>query len=68
MFAKKSKEKKAIIDLGLQRSTKGNRLYAAIKGLSDGGMEFSCDKKMLPEQKMFKSNLETIKKNIESSK
>lgn len=70
LFAKKSKgTKKALVDMGIQRSTKGNRIYAAIKGLVDGGMEITCDEKMFPSNAMInKAHVDTIKKNIQGKK
>lgn len=35
--AKKKAVKEAIVDIGLQSSTKGSRLYAALQGVLDGG-------------------------------
>ena len=43
-----------IADLGMQVSTKGSRLYAAIRGLIDGGLDVPCDKKMLPDDSRIK--------------
>lgn len=51
LAGKKAKEKnitEAILDIGLQRSTKGNRIYAALKGLVDSGININHDKKMFP--------------------
>jgi len=42
--------KKLILDLGLQTSTKGSKLYAVVKGAIDAGIEIPCDKKMFPSQ------------------
>lgn len=53
MVAQKAKEKKcteAILDLGLQTSTKGSRLYAVLKGAIDGGLKIPHNKKVLPSQ------------------
>jgi large subunit ribosomal protein L18 len=41
----------AIADFGMQISTKGNRLYAAIKGLVDAGLKVPHDPVMLPDAK-----------------
>ncbi|MHA1589293.1 MAG: 50S ribosomal protein L18 [Candidatus Njordarchaeales archaeon] len=41
--------KEAILDIGPQRSTKGNRLYAALKGLVDAGVEIPHGEEILPE-------------------
>ncbi|MBI5148398.1 50S ribosomal protein L18 [Candidatus Pacearchaeota archaeon] len=72
LLAKRLKDiKRAIIDLGLQRSTKGNRLYATIKGLIDGGVQIQCDEKMFPDVVRLHGRhmrkeipIETIKNNI----
>lgn len=38
----------AIVDLGMQTNTKGSRLYAAVKGMVDGGLEIPHDAEKLP--------------------
>ena len=40
--------KGAILDIGLRPSTKGSRLYAALKGLADAGLEVPHSEKILP--------------------
>jgi len=44
--------KECVLDLGLQMSTKGSRLYAALKGAADGGVKvpFSEDNLPTPER------------------
>ncbi|MBU5575290.1 MAG: 50S ribosomal protein L18 [Candidatus Aenigmatarchaeota archaeon] len=42
--------KKAVLDIGLQTSTKGSRIYAALKGLLDAGIEIPHDEKILPSE------------------
>ena len=42
------KPEKLILDLGLQRSTKGSRIYSIVKGLLDSGANVLCQKEMLP--------------------
>ena len=66
LFAKKLKEiKKGIADLGLQRSTKGSRVYAALMGATEGGMEIPCNKEMFPSnERINKAHVDAIKKNI----
>jgi large subunit ribosomal protein L18 len=49
--AKGLKIKKAVLDLGLQSSTKGNTLYAALKGMADAGLEIPHDTKLFPSEK-----------------
>jgi len=43
--------KKAILDIGLFAPTKGSRLFAALKGALDAGVEIPCDKEKLPDDK-----------------
>lgn len=40
----------AILDLGLNRSTKGNRIYAVLKGALDAGLKIPYNEKILPSQ------------------
>ncbi|MGB9708164.1 MAG: 50S ribosomal protein L18 [Candidatus Pacearchaeota archaeon] len=56
LIAKKSEEKakEAVLDIGLQRSTKGSRIYAAIKGAIDGGLKIKCSEEMLPSDERIK--------------
>lgn len=53
LAGKKALEKglsRAIVDIGLFRSVKGSRLYAAVKGAIDAGLEIPVDEKVLPEE------------------
>ncbi len=38
----------AILDIGMQTSTKGSRLYAAAKGILDAGVKMKVSEKVLP--------------------
>ncbi len=38
----------AILDIGMQTSTKGSRLYAAAKGILDSGIKMNVSEKVLP--------------------
>ena len=58
--------KKAILDTGLIRSIKGNKIYAAVKGVVDGGLEVPVDEKMFPKEDRLKG--ENIKKYAETTK
>jgi large subunit ribosomal protein L18 len=40
--------KEAVLDLGLQKCTKGSRLYAALKGILDAGVNIPHSKEALP--------------------
>lgn len=42
--------KKAILDIGLSPPTKGSRIFAALKGAVDAGMEIPCEKEKLPDE------------------
>lgn len=46
--AKKAKENKAVLDLGLQIPIKGGRLFAALKGAIDAGMDIVHTEDALP--------------------
>jgi len=70
----KEPKARAILDIGLQRNISGNRLYAALKGLVDSGIDIKCNEKIFPskerlEGKHLKSDLkddfDKVKKNIE---
>lgn len=50
-LAKALNVEEAIADLGMQASTKGSRLYAAVKGLVDAGLKVPHDPGMLPDAK-----------------
>jgi len=49
-LALKKGTKEAVVDLGLQRSTKGNALYACIAGAADAGMKIPVNKEILPSK------------------
>jgi len=44
---------KIILDSGLITSTKGSRVYAAVKGIADSGIEIPFDEKVIPSDKMI---------------
>ncbi len=51
LAGKKAKEKgikEAVVDLGFNNSTKGSKLYAALAGAIDAGLEIPVDKEILP--------------------
>ena len=68
--------KDAILDMGLQTSTKGSRIYAALKGVLDAGVNIPHSKEILPEEKRIKGthinehiskHLDDVKRKIEAS-
>jgi large subunit ribosomal protein L18 len=53
MIGKKALEKnvnEAVLDIGLYPSTKGNRIYALVKGVIDAGLKIPCDESVFPEE------------------
>lgn len=54
MRAKESKVKDAILDMGIQRSTKGSRIYAALKGALDSGLNVPCSEEILPSEERIR--------------
>ena len=52
--AKEKKIKKAVLDIGLQSSTKGNKIYATLKGVLDAGIEIPHETKLFPSEKRIK--------------
>ena len=57
MLAKKAQEKgikKAILDIGLQTPMKGNRIYSALKGVIDGGLEVPANEEIFPPENRLK--------------
>lgn len=56
------KEQEVILDIGLQRNISGNRLYAALKGLIDAGVNIKHNEKALPsDERISGKSLEKIK-------
>ncbi len=53
LAAKKTTAKKishAIVDLGLQVPLKGSRLYSAVKGAQDGGLDIPASEEVFPSE------------------
>ncbi len=53
LLGKKSagKVEEAVLDIGLQESVKGSRLYAALKGVLDAGLNVRHSEEILPDAK-----------------
>ncbi|MAH43233.1 50S ribosomal protein L18 [archaeon] len=62
--AKEAGVEKSILDIGLQRSTKGNSIYAVVKGVADAGIKITFDKKMIPSDDRIKGDHIQNKENI----
>jgi large subunit ribosomal protein L18 len=43
-----------IVDLGMARTTSGNRIFAVLKGLVDGGVKISANEKVFPSDERVK--------------
>lgn len=52
--AKKHKVKEAILDMGLHISVKGSRIYAALKGAIDSGLDIPHSADILPSEERIK--------------
>lgn len=58
----KDKEKTgAIVDLGLYRSIRGSKLYAAVKGVADSGFDVKCEESVFPSKERLLGNEDTQK-------
>lgn len=79
--AQKNKIKSVVIDLGLQKSTKGGKIYALLKGALDSGLEIPKTEKteqMFPSEDRIKGKhikkkeiekmFNTVKTKIEKSR
>ena len=66
-FRAKAKIKEAILDSGLQRSTKGSRIYSALKGVLDSGIIIKHSPEILPDEQRIKGLhiKEEVAKNFE---
>jgi large subunit ribosomal protein L18 len=65
LLAKKSKiNGRVILDTGLMPNTKGSRIYAAVKGVSDGGVEINYDKDVIPSKERINGENEKIMKDV----
>jgi len=67
----------AVFDIGLHMSTKGNALYAAVKGVKDAGVDVAVGDEILPNEARIRGehinpdvvkNFEEVKAKIASEK
>nr|WP_321350025.1 50S ribosomal protein L18 [uncultured Methanoregula sp.] len=71
--AKKAQYEQAILDIGLHRATPGARVFAALKGAVDAGLEIPHGESVLPSEERIKGehiaaynkNAGDIAKNVE---
>ena len=63
----KKNVKTLVLDLGLQSSVGGSRLFAALKGVIDGGVHVSCSPEVLPSQeRILGKHIAEYVKNVPS--
>lgn len=64
---KKAKKTEAVADIGLHPNIKGSKIYAAIKGAKDAGLNISCSEDIMPSEDRIKGqHILANAKNIES--
>jgi len=66
--AKKNKIKDVVLDIGLQRSTKGNKIYAALRGGIDAGLLAKHSEDVMPGEERLKGKHLKNAENIEEEK
>lgn len=54
LLAKKLDTKDFILDLGMTKNIAGNRTYAVVKGLIDGGLNINANEKVFPSEDRLK--------------
>ncbi len=66
--AKKTGHAEAILDLGLRHATKGGRIYAALKGAVDSGLEIPHDPEIFPgDEKITGKSIDKYRKSSVSA-
>ena len=71
LLAKKTGIKKAVLDTGLQKPTKGSRIYSLVKGCVDGGMKIPHNPEVFPTKERIEGKHKEgkdIEKNINETK
>ncbi len=61
----KSEIKKAVLDLGLQKNTKGSRIFAALKGVIDAGINVKHSKEIFPsDERIIGAHISNYSKQL----
>lgn len=72
LAGKKSQKKnisKAILDLGFNKSIKGSKIYATVKGVIDAGIEMNVSDEMFPsEDRLQGKHIEALKDIVDKDK
>jgi large subunit ribosomal protein L18 len=71
--AKKAQQERAILDIGLNRATRGARVFAALKGAVEAGLDIPYGEEILPSNERakgahiaaYKKEAGTIMQNVE---
>ena len=60
----------AVLDIGLAAATRGNRVFAALKGMVDGGLEIPHGEDIFPDEERLNGAhiSDKIAKSVETSK
>ncbi|MFH1257197.1 MAG: 50S ribosomal protein L18 [Candidatus Diapherotrites archaeon] len=68
--AKKKEVKEAVLDIGLYTPVHGSRVFAALKGAVDAGMQIALDEKVFPKEERLKGKhiSEKIAQEFEKAK
>ena len=65
LIGKEMKGKEAILDLGLQTPISGSRLFAVLKGASDGGLKIKFSEEVVPkEERIIGKHIENHAKSL----
>lgn len=67
LLAKKAGSKDVILDMGLNKSTKGNKLYAMLKGASDGGIKVTINDLVPSDDRISGSHVASYAKSLEDT-
>jgi large subunit ribosomal protein L18 len=59
--AQKENAGEAVLDIGLHEPTKGNRVFATLKGLLDAGMEIPHGEGIFPDEDRISSGVKDVK-------
>jgi large subunit ribosomal protein L18 len=55
--AQKAGVEEAILDIGLKRSTKGNKIFAVVKGANEAGLYIPCDTDIIPSTEQIEGSI-----------
>ena len=70
LFAKKVGKGDFVLDLGMSRTLSGSRIFAAVKGLIDGGISLNASEDKFPSEERIKGEhlKEEVKRIVEEVK